>query len=179
MIFIGIDPGLTGALALLTPAGLQACADIPVMARSTRRVRGANGQMRDKVANQIDPGALLEILREWTAGADKNEVMVIIEKVQAMPGKQGGPSSPAATSRSTFSLGLSAGLIEGVVAALKLPHELVHPATWKAYFKVPTGKDAARAMAIRLYPGAPLGKKKDHNRAEAALLARYGQEKYA
>lgn len=178
MILIGIDPGVTGALALLTRTGLQACVDLPVMARSSTRVRSKGGEMRDKVTNQVDAGALATILRDWTSGHDKNEVMVIIEKCQAMPGKIKG-SDKAQSSKGTFSLGLSAGIIEGVVAALGLPHQLVHPATWKAAFKVPTGKDAARALAIRWYPGAPLGKKKDHNRAEAALLARYGQEQHA
>ena len=175
MIVIGIDPGITGAIALISPQGLQACADLPVMARSSRRVRAKGGEMRDKVTNQIDAGALAELLRDWTSGHDRNEIMVIIEKCQAMPGKVK-DSDKAQSSAGTFGLGLSAGLIEGVVATLRLPHQLVHPATWKAHLKVPTGKEAARAMAIRWYPSAPLGKKKDHNRAEAVLLARYGKE---
>ena len=175
MIVIGIDPGITGALALLTSQGLQACVDLPTITRSSKRVRAKGGEMRDKVTNQVDAGTLGELLRDWTAGYDKNEIMVIIEKCQAMPGKIKG-SDKAQSSAGTFSLGLSAGLIEGAVATLRLPHQLVHPATWKAHFKVPKGKDAARSMAIRWYPSAPLSKKKDHNRAEAVLLARYGHE---
>lgn len=170
MKFIGIDPGISGALALITPHGLQILADIPVMLRSAP---GA------KVRNQVNGAALNEILKDWTSESDKNEIMVVIEKVQAMPGKMGGAMAPAATSSSTFSLGLSAGIIEGVVAARGLPHMLVHPATWKAYFKLAKGKDAARARAQRLYPAADIARKKDHNRAEAILLARYGQEQQA
>lgn len=178
MILIGIDPGITGAIAILTQHGFQACEDLPTIARASTRVRAAGGAMRDKVTRQVDPVGLKAILQEWIRDEDKNAVLVIIEKCQAMPGKIKG-SDKAQSSAGTFSLGLSAGLIEGVVAAYGLPHQLVHPATWKAHFKVPTGKDAARSLAIRLYPGAPLSKKKDHNRAEAILLARYGQEKHA
>lgn len=170
MIVIGIDPGISGAIALLTEQGLQACVDIPIMVRSDK---GA------KVKNQINGAALSDALRDLTKDFDKNEVLVVIEKVQAMPGKMGGKMSPAATSSSTFSLGLSAGIIEGVVAARGLPHALVHPATWKAHFKLAKGKDAARAHAQRLYPGADIHRKKDHNRAEAILLARYGRDKNA
>lgn len=175
MIVIGIDPGITGALAIITPHGLQACADIPVMNRASRRVRSKNGEMRTKTTSQVNAGAFAELLREWVSGHDKNEVMVLIEKCQAMPGKIKG-SSKAQSSAGTFSLGLSAGIVEGVVAAMHLPHQLVHPSAWKAHLKVPKGKDAARAMASRLYPAAPLWKKKDHNRAEAILIAKYGHE---
>lgn len=177
-IVIGIDPGISGACALLTEQGLQACVDIPIMVRAQSRVRRKGGEMRDKVTNQVDGAGLATLLREWTNGHDKNEVLVVIEKCQAMPGKIKG-SDKAQSSAGTFSLGLSAGIIEGVVAARGLPHQLVHPATWKAHFKLPTGKDAARSRTIRLYPSAPISRKKDHNRAEAILLARYGQEKHA
>lgn len=174
MIIIGIDPGLTGALALITAQGVQAILDIPVMVRSQSRVRKKDGQMRDKITNQVNASALTEILREWTAGADKTEIHVYIEKCQAMPGKIKG-SDKAQSSAGTFSLGLSAGIVEGVVAARGLPHTLVHPATWKAAMKL-NGKDKneVRAHAIRLYPAASLHRVKDHNRAEALLIAKYG-----
>jgi len=37
-------------------------------------------------------------------------------------------------------------------------------------------KDAARALAQRLYPTAPLGRKKDGGLADAILMAQYGAE---
>jgi len=178
VITIGIDPGITGALAILAPDGRVTCLDLPVMERASRRVRTKAGQMRDKITNQIDARALAQMLRDCYIGHDKNEILVLIEKCQAMPGTIKGSDKPQ-SSAGTFSLGLSAGLIEGVVAALGLPHQLVHPATWKAHFRVPVGKDAARAMASRWYPGAALDRVKDHGRAEAILIARYGQDKYS
>lgn len=179
MIVIGIDPGVTGALALLTPQGVQTIADLPVMVRVQTRVKGKNGQMRDKITNQVNAAALSELLREWTAGADRNEIHVFIEKCQAMPGKLKG-SDKAQSSAGTFSLGLSAGIVEGVVAARGLPHTLVHPATWKAVLKLNgKKKEEVRALAIRLFPSADLHRVKDHNRAEALLIAKYGLEQLA
>lgn len=175
MIVIGIDPGITGACALITNHGLQAVEDLPIIVRSQSRVRSKGGEMREKTTNQVDGAGLAVILREWVSETDKAAVLVIIEKCQAMPGKIKG-SDKAQSSAGTFSLGLSAGIIEGVVAARGLPHKLVHPATWKAHFKLATGKDAARSLAVRFYPGAAITRKKDHNRAEAILLARYGQD---
>lgn len=170
MIIIGIDPGLTGALAAIDHNGLQECKDIPVMMR---------GNGTSAVKNQVDPGALAAIFREWMTDHSKNEIMVIIETqgVVRLPGNKmlGGSSA--------FSLAHTAGIIEGVVATLNLPREFVTPATWKKALNLSAkGNDKkalARAMAQRLYPGADLHRAKDHNRAEAILIARYGYQRHA
>lgn len=170
MLIIGVDPGLTGALALLTNHGLQACHDMPTM------IRGAG---TGAVKNQVDPSGLAAILRAWMEGHDKNEAMVVIESqtVVRLPGNKmlGGASA--------FSLAYTAGIIEGVVATLNLPRDLVPPVTWKKALGL-TAKGAdkkalARAMAQRLYPEADLHRVADHNRAEAILIARYGYQKHA
>lgn len=165
MIILGIDPGLTGAMAMLTPAGLKGVMDIPTM------MRGAG---TGSVKNQIDCYALYKKLQEMLTGYDKNEIMVVIEMQQAM----GGGMNASAV----FSLGLSAGIIEGVVAARALPHELVPPSQWKKAMGLSAkGKDAkeqSMAMAKRYYPEADLHLAKHHNRAEAILIARYGQLKH-
>ncbi|HVA19802.1 MAG TPA: hypothetical protein VMU55_06495 [Solirubrobacteraceae bacterium] len=166
MIVIGIDIGLSGALAC-HGKGLIAVADMPTMQR---------GDGGATVRYQVNAAGLAELLRAWIVGYDKNEVMVVIEKVSAMPRALNGRSQGGA---STFSLGLSAGIVEGVVSAMHLPHELVPPARWKAALKVPKGKPAARALAQRLYPGVNLSRVKDHNRAEAILIGLYGYRKHA
>ena len=173
---IGIDVGLTGAIALVDATGLKDLRDMPVMLKSTGTVRG-----------QVNAAALAELLRELTAGHDKQEYMVTIEVIRAMP-SQG--------SASTFSLGHTCGIIEGVVSTLGLPHKVIAPAVWKNHFGIraektekgdtkakarakEAAKEMARALAQRFYPSAPLARKKDHNRAESLLLARYGFEKHA
>ena len=78
-----------------------------------------------------------------------------------------------------FNFGTSYGMVIGVAAALEMPLVLVRPAIWKKRAGVPgksTDKDMARTIAQRLYPTAPLGRKKDVGRADAILIARYGRE---
>lgn len=164
MLIIGIDPGLTGAIAALAPNGLVALLDMPVMARSLGKA---------SVSNQVNAAALAELLQGLAHGFDKNEILVLIERVAGMPKQAMG---------STFSLGLTAGLIEGVVAARGYPHELITAPVWKKHFgirapKQPAlAKEQARTLAQRYYPKAELHLVKHHNRAEAILIARYGQE---
>lgn len=165
MIIIGIDPGLTGAFAVLGHRGeCRALEDLPVMNR-----QGASAYVK----NQIDPATFEAMLRDAIGSADRNEVHVFIEMPLAIPGQH------SAVTASTF---LTAGLIEGVVAARHYAHTLVAPSAWKKAVGLSSGrgmkkaekKDMARSRAIRLFPDAPLSRTKDHNRAEALLIAKYG-----
>ena len=91
----------------------------------------------------------------------------MVEHVNAMPG-QGVTSM--------FNFGQSFGVIKGICAALALPINFVRPAKWKKYYSlINTNKDASRTKAIELYPknSADLSRKKDTNRADAILIARY------
>lgn len=175
MRVIGIDPGLSGALCLIENGVLAAVIDMPVMAK---------GKGSGLVKNEVNPAGLATVLREWLAGiSDASEVRVVVELVNSRPTT--GPPQPcpvckrdrkALGSSSVFSMGDTGGCIRGVLAALGLPVEWVSPATWKRHFQLPGGaemKEVARAHAIKLYPGADLARKKDHNRAEAILLARW------
>ena len=73
-----------------------------------------------------------------------------------------------------FWLGL--GAVRGVLAANFIPIEITTPAAWKRALKVTGDKDASRARASAIFPAwAGLwSRKKDHGRAEAALIALYG-----
>jgi crossover junction endodeoxyribonuclease RuvC len=75
-----------------------------------------------------------------------------------------------------FAFGKGYGIVLGVLAAHGVPVTLVAPAVWKRALGVLKAKDAARARASQLLPQCagqwPL--KKDHGKAEAALLALYG-----
>jgi crossover junction endodeoxyribonuclease RuvC len=65
--------------------------------------------------------------------------------------------------------------VRGVVAASGVPLHLVSPSKWKRLFGLDADKERSRALALRLWPARSdlFGPKKDHGRAEAALLARY------
>lgn len=169
MLVIGIDPGLSGALAMVGPKGLQAVADMPTMTR---------GNGAAKVKNQVNAAALAQLLREWTSGHDRVEILVVLEHQAPfrIPGKK--PQGSA----SVFSLGHTTGIIEGVVVACRFSTVEITAGKWKRAFSVPGGREnkgKARELAQRFYPDADLARKKDHNRAEAILIARYGYQEHA
>ncbi|MFK0570598.1 hypothetical protein [Endozoicomonas sp.] len=108
---------------------------------------------------------MANILRHWQEQAD-HIAMVYLEQVHAMP-KQGVTSM--------FNMGRSFGAIEGVISTINLPLTYITPVTWKRRARlIGKEKDVSRTRALELYPAAPLTRKKDHNRADAILIARYG-----
>lgn len=175
---IGIDPGLTGALALLHGGQLLATADMPVMMK---------GKGTSLVKNEVNPAALAQILRAWLSPEAMIHARFVVEAVNSRP--TSGPPQPcpvckhdrkALGSSSVFSMGDSAGCLRGVLAALGCQVQWVSPHSWKAHFQLPGGpaaKEVARAHAIKLFPSADLARKKDHNRAEAILIARFAVDR--
>lgn len=160
---VGVDPGIHGALALLDGEGrLLAVEDMPVMARSQKK-------------NEVNAAAVAALLREWCPDR------VVLERVGAMPmvGKRDAcqvcKRTPSQGTASSFNFGDSFGRLIGILAALEIPYTLVMPAVWKrGAGLLGQDKEMSRAAAIRLYPGAPLTRKKDVGRAEAILIARHG-----
>jgi crossover junction endodeoxyribonuclease RuvC len=162
MLTIGIDPGLTGAVGVLENGNYYGLYDMPTVSKGSGSVK-----------NEVDPAGLASILLEfddarmWLGLA---AATCVIERVNAMP-KQG--------SSSTFSLGDSFGCARAVVASIGIGLTYVSPVTWKKHFKLPSDKEASRALAVRLYPSAPLNLKKHADRAEALLMARWLYETQA
>ena len=144
---IGIDPGISGAIAILQDDdSLINVYDMPIMAGTGKR-------------QQVNASELVKILSQANG-------ISYVERVSAMPGQ--GVSS-------MFSFGTSYGIVLGVLAALQIPVVLVTPQRWKKIAGL-TGKekDMARTLAQQLYPEAALGRKRDIGRADAILIARFG-----
>jgi crossover junction endodeoxyribonuclease RuvC len=153
MIIIGIDPGISGAICILENKKILEVHDTPTMIDGKKNKRQVNGA---QIANIIK-----SVLNK------NKEVVVTVEHVNAMPG-QGVTSM--------FNFGQSFGVIKGICAALALPIIFVRPAKWKKHYNlINTNKDASRTKAIELYPknSGDLSRKKDSNRADAILIARY------
>jgi hypothetical protein len=151
---IGIDPGLSGAVAVLAADGnLVALCDTPVLTLSISR--GSR--------QEYDVPGLCTLLAPY-AGPQSH---VLIEEAQSMPG-QG--------VRSTWTTGYGYGLWIGVLAALQMPYTPVRPVVWKKAFSLGKDKEASRLRAMQLYASADLRLKKHHGRAGALLLAYYGQQ---
>lgn len=150
-MILGIDPGLTGALALIDGETCLRVWDMPVTAKTHGK------------GNEVNAYLLADIVREAIeiAGGD---LTAKVEQVAAMPGQ--GVSS-------MFSFGYSAGIASGVLGAMCVGKGMVAPAKWKrAYGLTGRDKDSARTLAISLYPEvAPLlCRKKDIGRADAILI---------
>lgn len=155
----GIDPGLSGAIAVLVDGRYRDVADMPTVGR---------GKAGRQTLNCAELASYLRSWRGQYAGAD---VCAVVEEVASRPG-QGVTSM--------FRFGHSCGAIEGVLATLGIPVCRVTPQTWKrAYGLLGADKDASRGKAADLFPAAPLGRKRDHGRAEALLLARWGWQEAA
>lgn len=149
-MFIGIDPGASGAIAVLDAKGyLLDHAPMPTF--------------RDGKSARVNAAALAGFLAEYDAAKT-----AFVERVGSMPGQ--GLSS-------TFAFGHSAGVVEGVLAALHIPAVLITPQAWKkGAGLIGKDKDAARTIAARLYPfNRTLDLKgKGQALADAILIARIG-----
>ena len=151
----GIDPGLSGAVAVLDPLFPEAATvrDMPI------EPYGKTGFVK----NAVDLAALARLL-----GRSLN-AWVFLERVSAFPGQGVG---------SMFSLGMSYWGAAGVANGLGHEVVLVAPKAWKGHFGLSKDKAEALALARKLFPVCPaLARAKDHGRAEALLIARYGLDR--
>ena len=77
---------------------------------------------------------------------------------------------------SMFNFGQSFGVLKGICSAMQLSMYFVRPAKWKKYYGlIKTEKDASRTKVIEMYPyiASEVSRKKDANKADAILLAKY------
>ena len=156
MKIIGIDPGLSGAIAVLENNKVLNIFDIPVMSEGKKNKR------------QLNSALLVNLLKKNIN--KEEEVAVVVEQVNAMPG-QGVTSM--------FNFGQTFGALKGICAALELPIFFVRPSKWKKHFElINSSKDASRTKAIEMYPklSNQLSKKKDVNKSDAILIARFFSE---
>ena len=154
-MIIGIDPGITGGIAIL----------------ETDRERQKNKLIQlsdmplsfDGQKKKVCGSGLAEIINPFS----HDVVQVYLERVGARPG-QGVVSM--------FSFGRAYGAIEAAVGVFNLPLAYVLPQHWKrsaGLLKRP--KDDCRARALELYPDADVHRKKDNGRADAILIAHFGE----
>ena len=149
--YIGIDPGASGAAALLFP--------------------GSAGRQLHcwRFSPALTPaGALLAITELLPENAP---VEAVLEKVSAFPG-QG--------LASTFKFGCAFGECACALAALRIPYRLVTPGTWQRPLRAEglaprssqgtaQHKRQLKAIALRRYPNHPI----TLANADAILLADY------
>lgn len=153
MIICGIDPGVQPTLAFLfSDNAVEFAEETCVQVKRGRSVK-----------REAEARLIAQAIRGW------NPDLVIIEKVTPRPGE--GISGSGSFMRAR-------GVLEGVCAGLGLTYHLIEPSTWTRQMHVKKGDDGGRARALELMPhlAEELKRKKDHNRADALLLALWGKQ---
>ena len=148
MKYIGIDVGKGGAVAVINGL-LMNVYPTPVLNK------------------EYDINRMYGLLKLCIMGDE--EVFCVMEMATAMP-KQG--------SVSMFTFGKGYGIWLGLLSALEIKYQIVHPRTWtKHLFEGAPGKDKERGvlLAQRLFPIWQPRLKKDWLLADAILLATYAQ----
>lgn len=151
-VYVGIDPGLEGAVAVLGPFEPRYW-DVPT------------------VGNDYDVGGLWAIFAELSR-KHRDCLQAALEWPQSHPGNSAG---------SNVMIGEGRGLMRMVLTANGIPYTRITPAKWKQHFGLKKNsaetqsivKEKSRAKAMELFPTAELHLKKHHNRAEALLIAEY------
>lgn len=152
MIFIGCDPGISGAIAVIDETGeFLYVDDMPAM---------HEGKLAWVDIETVTSG-LMDVLAGRPATA-------YVERAQPMP-KQGVSS--------VFGYGVAFGSLLASIQMLRCRVELVTPAVWKKAQGLTSNKADSLSKARLLFPAAPLDRKKDHGRAEALLIADYGRRR--
>ncbi len=148
----GVDPGLSGGIALLDPQTdkLIAVIDMPQIKRGSR--------------SDLD----LHSLAPFIAAHAAIIKYAVIEDVGAMPGQ-------GVTGMFTF--GKVTGIVVGMLAAHFIPIYYVKPSVWKNVMGLSKDKKASIKKANELYRDESFGKT-DDGMAEAALIAHFGKRFY-
>ena len=158
-VVLGIDPGLDGGLAWILPDRVEA--------RVTPTLAGGKGGGK----RAFDVSAMLAMLELH------RPELVVLEAVSAAP-----VAGRVQGTKSMFGFGRGFGIWEGIIAALRLPHLLVAPQSWKKVVLEGTAKDklAAITFAQRRFPGVsllatPRSRVPHDGMADALCLADYGR----
>lgn len=158
---MAVDPGVTGAVAFLFPDRIERIAveDMPA------------------VDGQVNVRELKRAIQSYAPA------FAVVERVNAMPsipGRDGKRRSMGATS--AFNFGAAYASVLAAIQCCEVPLHLIEPKTWRGHFRIKggdIGKEQGRALAIRMFPHSAdrFSRKKDHGRADAALLALFGSQR--
>lgn len=154
MRIIGIDPGVTGAIALVQDTQPAEVWDIPSASVGNTK--------------QMSAQSLVEFITAW---GEVDGVFVEDNRAQGHNG-----------ALANFSMGMSLGTIFGVCATLRRPVYRVKPREWQTTMgltqvKRVDRKNAHRQRARELFPALDeaLRLVRHHNRADALLIAEHGR----
>lgn len=160
--FMGIDAGISGALAVYTPLNgdkyILQIADMPSRASKFGAAKGRK---------EVDENVLNGLIRSVNTTIH----ICLLETPHSMP-RDGHVGA--------FSFGRSLGVVQGVLAANGVKVMPTMPAVWKSRLGLSTDKQKSLDLASKLFPTSAhlFKRKKDDGRAEAALLAYLAADLY-
>jgi hypothetical protein len=164
--WVGIDPGKTGALAVIVEVNenlvLHKLVDTPL--------RTIPGTQRKKEYDAAGIDSLISGVASVSMSVPGTIIRAALERTWAWP-RQG--------SRTSFSSGFGYGLWWMALTASHVPFIVPEPATWQEWRGL-IGRDkaASRTLAERDFPDANLGRRKSEDRADAIALALYARYCY-
>jgi crossover junction endodeoxyribonuclease RuvC len=164
MKIIGIDPGITGAIAIADSRldfKITHVFDTPVRPSRTK-----------KTGNEVDPITLHSIFENLAITAD-DVIYLEALMVASKPGGKGRGTLAMVTSGDTF------GATRAIAELFTENIHRVWPMSWKRKAGlIKEDKNRSIEFALKHHPEAAkfLTRKKDHNRAEAILIAKYGPQ---
>jgi hypothetical protein len=151
---LGVDPGVSGAMALID------CSDIRLPVLIDAWDFPTNFEIvRGKKRNRINPVDLALLVDSISSRID----FAVIEEVHSMP-RDG--------SVSAFTFGFSAGLIRGILSANYIENYGIRPEVWKPGLGLRSDKQESMKFARRIFGDHyHFSRRRDHGKAEAALIA--------
>lgn len=163
-LYIGVDPGLRGAISVFNPTdGSLEVHDMPLATKKSG-------------LHDVDPQDLAAIIEKHARFVR----YAIVEHVGAMTyidrdGKKRGQGAAA-----SFAFGKATGTVLGVLGAFYIPVIPVVPSVWKSLMGLSSNKGQSLAKAKDLFPlhGHHFSRAKDDGRAESALLAYFGADRF-
>jgi len=171
-IYLGIDPGATGAIGMLC-GKLYAVVDIPVYRVKVKRVRHNNKKIRaltgrktrtvDGSTSKFDFPAICRLFRLFKP--IKKKLIVVLEEIPPTMGKRARKYVEIMVNRAYAIWPLFLCSKGYTVKEIK-------PSDWKKRMDL-YGKDkeASRRLALKIFPMANIQRKEDTDRAEALLIA--------
>lgn len=161
MIFIGIDPGLTGAVAAISPKGGVIVSLIPT----------SPGEKSKRI---YDIESMKELVKNIGYEPRPDRRFVVLERQHAFPGQ-------GVTSTGSIMRGF--GIWEGILTGIGMEYITVPARRWqKAIAPAKKGESKIKAIeaVLKLFPGTQLKatkrSKKDHTGfADAICMAVFGE----
>lgn len=165
-IFVGVDPGLTGAIGIIDQdSRCIAVIDVATKFRDISKTR---------IKKEFDVKVTADRLTDRIVNYLEYEWHGCIEMPFSIPAKPGDPNS-GSNVMSMNSLFQTYGGLLAMLEMVEIETMTIRPSDWKRGFGLTKSKNLSLEIAANMWPTAGIVLKKQHNQAEALLMAEYAR----